>query len=185
MSHSTLFFGAAVAVAVVATPLRRELAKPWIWLGAAVALAIFLPNLIWQWQHGFPTLEDLRNVRLTGKNVELAPLQFITQQVLMMHPATLPVWLATPGAITAPLFLPPPICGHQTHSMWGPGDFAGDSLIWLPWSAAGIAEDCESVEVVGEHHHPWGMAEENRPIHLCRGLSQPLSVLWPELVHWN
>jgi hypothetical protein len=83
------------------------------------------------------------------------------------------------------LGLPPAICGHQTHSMWGPGDFAGDTLIWLQWSAAGIAEHCESVEVVGEHHHPWGMAEENRPIHLCRGLRRPLTELWPELVHWN
>ncbi len=33
--HSTLFFGAAVAVAILATPLRRELLRPWIWLGAA------------------------------------------------------------------------------------------------------------------------------------------------------
>jgi hypothetical protein len=29
------------------------------------------------------------------------------------------------------------------------------------------------------------MAEENRPIHLGCGLRQPLSVLSPELVHWN
>jgi len=56
--HSMLFFGAAIAIAVLATPLRRELRRPWIWLGALVALAIFAPNLIWQWQHGFPTLED-------------------------------------------------------------------------------------------------------------------------------
>ncbi len=92
--HSTLFFGIAVAAAVVLTPLRRELAKPWIWLGAAVALLLFAPNLIWQWQHAFPTLEDLRNVRESGKNVELGPLAFVVQQILMVHPVLLPLWTA-------------------------------------------------------------------------------------------
>ncbi len=92
--HSMLFFGLATAVAVVATPLRRELARPWVYLGGGVALLLFLPNLIWQVSHGFPTLEDLRNVRETGKNVELPPLQFLGQQALMVHPMLLPVWLA-------------------------------------------------------------------------------------------
>ena len=91
--HSTLFFGFAVFVALAATEWR-ELTKPWIWLGGALALLIFLPNLIWQFQHGFPTLEDLENVRRSGKNVELGPLAFVGQQILMMHPATFPVWMA-------------------------------------------------------------------------------------------
>jgi DegV family protein with EDD domain len=42
-----------------------------------------------------------------------------------------------------------------------------------------------SVEEAGRHHHPWGMAEENHPIHLCRGLKMPLAELWPQLKHWN
>jgi hypothetical protein len=344
--HSTLFFGAAVAVAVAATPLRRDLGRPWIWLGAAVALAIFLPSLIWQWQNGFPTIEDLQNVRATGKNVALAPIPFLLEQTLMMHPANLPVWLAglwfllvgrgrafralgviyvsllvilmmlhakdyylapaypmllaaggvaiemwstnisgvrariaaraaiagwfvVLGAIFAPIALPllspadhvayqgklglalsktevahvgplpqlwgdqfgwpelveevaeiywalpeeersrtgifasnygeagainlfgpehglaPAICAHQTHSMWGPGDFAGDQLIWLQWSAESLERICGSVELAGEHSHQWGMAEENRPIYLCRKLYPPLHELWPRLRHWN
>jgi len=344
--HSTLFFGAAVAVAVAATPLRRELTRPWIWIGAAVALVIFLPNLIWQWQNGFPTVEDLQNVRAIGKNVELAPIPFLLQQALMMHPANLPVWLAglwfllvgrgrsfralgwiylsllvffivlhakdyylapaypmllaaggvaiemwstrvsssrartavrlaiagslaLSGAIFAPIALPvlspaslvayqqklglappktevahigplpqlwgdqfgwpelvdevaaiywalpedertrtgifasnygeagainlfgpahdlpPAICAHQTHSMWGPGDFDGDQLIWLQWSAESLGRICGSVERVGDHNHPWGMAEENRPIYLCGELNSPLAELWPRLRHWN
>jgi hypothetical protein len=91
--HSTLLFGAAVAAAVVATRLRRELQSRWIWLGAAVALLLFLPNLIWQATHGFPTLEDLENVRREGKNVVLGPLAFVRQQIVAMHPAFLPLWL--------------------------------------------------------------------------------------------
>ena len=91
--HSTLFFGAAVAAAVLLTPLRRELGKRWIWLGLGIALLLFLPNVIWQAAHDFPTLEDLRNVRESGKNVVLAPLAFVKQQVMMLHPWLAPLWI--------------------------------------------------------------------------------------------
>jgi hypothetical protein len=83
------------------------------------------------------------------------------------------------------LGLPPAICAHQTHSMWGPGDFQGGNLIWLQWEPEWLEDRCASVEVVGEHHHPWGMAEENRPILLCHELSEPLAEQWPGLTHWN
>jgi hypothetical protein len=81
--------------------------------------------------------------------------------------------------------LPPAICAHQTHSMWGPGGFDGDSLIWLQWEPDWLEGRCGSVEIVGEHHSRWGMAEENRPILLCRDLSPALEEQWPELRHWN
>jgi hypothetical protein len=81
--------------------------------------------------------------------------------------------------------LPPAICAHQTHSMWGPGDFDGDQLIWLQWEPEWLEGRCGTVEVVGAHHHPWGMAEENRPILICRDLVRPLAEQWPELTHWN
>jgi hypothetical protein len=29
------------------------------------------------------------------------------------------------------------------------------------------------------------MAEENGPIHICRGLKMPLAELWPRVKHWN
>jgi 4-amino-4-deoxy-L-arabinose transferase-like glycosyltransferase len=91
--HSTLFFGFAVAVGLILTPLRKELTKPWIWLGLAIAMLIFLPNILWQVQHHFPTLEDLHNVKVTGKNVELPPGQFVVQQIMAMHPLISPVWI--------------------------------------------------------------------------------------------
>ena len=71
--HSALIFGFAVGIALLVSPQRRELLKPWIWLGGFIALLIFLPNLLWQIQHGFPTLEDLRNVQSMGKNLVLTP----------------------------------------------------------------------------------------------------------------
>ena len=61
------------------------------------AFLICLPNLIWQYQHGFPTWVDLNNVRKTGKNTVLPPLRFLLQQVLMLNPAGAIVWIAGLG----------------------------------------------------------------------------------------
>jgi hypothetical protein len=95
--HSTLFFGFAVVVAVLLTHHRREFAKQWIWIAGAIALALFLPNIIWQVRHHFPTIEDLSNVQREGKNVALGPLAFVKEQIVDMHPILLLVWL--PGLI--------------------------------------------------------------------------------------
>lgn len=91
--HSMLFLGFAVAVALILTPLRRSLAKPWIYLGGAIAVLIFLPNVLWQIHHDYPTLELLRNVKETGKNVVLAPVPFLIQQVMMLNPFSAPLWI--------------------------------------------------------------------------------------------
>lgn len=90
--HSMIFFVAALVGAVLLTKERRLLASPWLWLAAAIALALFLPNLIWQYAHGWPTLEDLGNVRRMHKNVELSPIEFIGQQVLILNPLALLTW---------------------------------------------------------------------------------------------
>ncbi len=344
--HSTLLFGGAFAASLLLSPMRRELLKPWIWIGAGVALLLFLPNVLWQVAHGFPTLEDLRNVARSGKNVVLSPGEFIREQILLLHPLLFPIWLcglgsflfgrqsrvrvlgwtylvllgtmialkaknyylapiypmlfasgavaveawlerrswararlwpkaaiaayvAIAGAVLVPAILPilppaglaayqrslhiapdktevrhegpleqrlgdqfgweelvaeiariyqamPPeeraktgifasnygeagalhlfgpalglpsaICAHQNHYYWGPPAVEPENLIWLQWDKDEIAEHCRSVEEVGRHSHPWGMAEENRAIYLCRGLKWPLREQWNDLKHWN
>jgi hypothetical protein len=91
--HSMAFFAAGVCAALLLTPERRHLAQKWIWLGGLIALALALPNVIWQIQHDWPTWELLRTIAQSNKNVVLTPAQFIAQQVLIMNPATLPLWL--------------------------------------------------------------------------------------------
>ncbi|HLJ89067.1 MAG TPA: glycosyltransferase family 39 protein [Candidatus Angelobacter sp.] len=100
--HSTAFFCLAVLIALVLTPLRRELTRPWIWLGVSVAVLIFLPNIVWQIRHNFATLELLRNVQKIGKNVVLGPGEYFLHQVLFMSPLSILVW----GAALVWLFLP-------------------------------------------------------------------------------
>jgi hypothetical protein len=344
--HSTVFFAVSVGAALLLTRLRRELRKPWPWLGAGLALLIFLPNVVWQVRHDFATLEDLRNVARSGKNVVLGPIEFVAQQVLLLHPVLFPLWLAglvhaftarrgryrvlgwtfvvffvllfalkaknyylapiypmllaggavaleaglgrwprtrgrlwpqaavvavmtIAGAVTAPLVLPllpperfvayeralgfgppktevahrgplpqifgdqfgwpelvtevariydalppeerakavifannygeagainlfgpkhglpPAVSAHQTHFLWGPRGQTGEVAIVLQDDRESLERVCTSVEQAGEHFHAWGMAEENSPIFVCRGLDPPLPELWPRLKKWN
>ncbi len=91
--HSFAFFGIGIVVALLLTPDRRHLRQCWIYMGGIIAGAIALPNLLWQIRHDWPTLELLRNVARSDKNVVLGPAQFVAQQILIMNPATLPLWL--------------------------------------------------------------------------------------------
>jgi len=91
--HSTLFFGFAVTVGLLLTQERREFLKPWLWFAGTIAVTLFLPNVIWQVRHHFPTVEDLENVRREGKNVILGPLAFVREQIISIGPMLFPVWL--------------------------------------------------------------------------------------------
>jgi len=46
----------ALFAALLATRQRRLLRTRWPWLGLALAVALFLPNLVWQAQHGWPSV---------------------------------------------------------------------------------------------------------------------------------
>jgi 4-amino-4-deoxy-L-arabinose transferase-like glycosyltransferase len=91
--HSMLFFGFSTVVALLLTPQRRWFATGWPWLAGLVALIIFLPNLVWQATHQWPTLEFLRHAQ-AYKNYPVSPVEFIGQQILTLQPVTLPIWLA-------------------------------------------------------------------------------------------
>jgi hypothetical protein len=91
---SMAFLGAGVVAGLVLTKERRVFARPWIWLGGAVALALFLPNLVWMARHGFPHFELLANIRADERNVALPPLDFFAQQIQVMHPLAAPIWIA-------------------------------------------------------------------------------------------
>ena len=93
---SVLWLGAGIAAALLATPHRRVLRRPGPWLAAALAGLIFLPHLVWQVRHGWPTLEFMHNATVY-KMAEDSPLGFVADQVLTMNPLAAPVWLAGLG----------------------------------------------------------------------------------------
>jgi hypothetical protein len=91
--HSTAFFLVSLTIGLLLSPSRRSLLSRWFWLAVAITFLIFLPNPIWQYFHNFPTLEALRNVKLTHKNIELPPLPFLKQQIMMLLPVSALVWI--------------------------------------------------------------------------------------------
>ena len=50
----TTLLGALVIGLLVTSAYRRVFATPWPWLGGLIALAIWAPNLIWQFANGWP-----------------------------------------------------------------------------------------------------------------------------------
>jgi 4-amino-4-deoxy-L-arabinose transferase-like glycosyltransferase len=92
--HSMLIWGAAIVAGLLLTPQREFFRSPWLWISGLLAFLIFLPNLLWNYQHHFPFIELQENIRRSGRNASLTPLSFFAQEILSMNPVTLPIWLA-------------------------------------------------------------------------------------------
>ncbi|MFZ6031644.1 MAG: ArnT family glycosyltransferase [Chloroflexota bacterium] len=86
-----LYFGFAVAAGMLLSSQRRQLRIKWLWLGGAMALSFLLPYLAWNAANGWPTLGFWSNY--ADKVFWGSALDFLLQQVLIMNPFTLPVWL--------------------------------------------------------------------------------------------
>jgi 4-amino-4-deoxy-L-arabinose transferase-like glycosyltransferase len=97
---SVLWLGAGIAAALVLTPARRTLKTPGPWIAAVIAGAMFLPHVLWQIQNGWPTLEFIRNAGRDKMQVT-NPASFLLEQVLNMHPFTLPIWVGGLAALFA------------------------------------------------------------------------------------
>ncbi len=94
------FWLVALGIGLLATPARLSFARPYLYLGAALALLIVLPNVLWQAVHGWPFLE-IGRVAAARKNVALPPLAFLHAEIDQLNAATAPVWLAGLAAFAA------------------------------------------------------------------------------------
>lgn len=89
---SVLFLCLGVFAGVLLTRERKYFASKYFWMGAAIALLLFLPYIVWNMAHDWPTLEFIRNAKIQ-KMADVTPLGFLTGQILY-NQATLIVWLA-------------------------------------------------------------------------------------------
>ena len=96
------FLGVALALGVAATPSRRLLKSPWPWLAVGLAALVFLPNLAWQANHGWPFLEYARAIRTHMMDWIPLHLYLLFQVVYLGIPAA-PLWLGGLGML---LFAP-------------------------------------------------------------------------------
>ena len=88
--YTIVFFAAALLIGLLVTPQRKALKTWWFPAGALLAVALVLPNLIWQVQHDYPMLQLLENDY--GKFLLKDP-PFPLQQIVIMSPLLSVVWL--------------------------------------------------------------------------------------------
>jgi 4-amino-4-deoxy-L-arabinose transferase-like glycosyltransferase len=100
--YSVLYFAFALIAGLLLTPERRILFSKWFAAGIALAIAIALPNFIWQAANGFPMWELLRNGQL-GKNVLLSPPAYLAAELLITNPILSLVWI---GGLAWTLLVP-------------------------------------------------------------------------------
>ncbi|HEX6177447.1 MAG TPA: glycosyltransferase family 39 protein, partial [Thermoanaerobaculia bacterium] len=95
MTKSTMaFWVMALVVAVFGSPLRRHLRSRWLWIGVAVSIAIYLPNLVWQIRHDFVSLDFLKRIHARDVAIGRTDGFLIEQLFVPASVFTIPWWIA-------------------------------------------------------------------------------------------
>ncbi|MET0765554.1 MAG: glycosyltransferase family 39 protein [Blastococcus sp.] len=86
------FLLAAVVLGVLVVGPRRSLLSVWPWLGGALALAVWAPNLIWQAANGWPQLELAEAIAAGSSGTSEPWYLFVPFQLVLVSPVLVPVW---------------------------------------------------------------------------------------------
>jgi hypothetical protein len=93
--HTFGLIGFGIAIGVLATPLRTQLESRWLWLGAGLALLLAAPNLWWNFQNDWPSLDFYQS--RGGMNLPTSLADSVLLQIVSMNPANLLLWV--PGLL--------------------------------------------------------------------------------------
>ena len=91
--YTIAFFLAGLAAGVFFTPLRAQLRSKWLWIGAAISIAVAAPNLIWQFRHDFITLDFLKHIHARDIRWGRTQSFFQDQLYIASNAVTVPLWL--------------------------------------------------------------------------------------------
>ncbi len=92
--YTITFLLAGILAGLVLTPARRFLKSKWLWGGVALALLIFLPNLIWQLRHDFISVHFLRYIHRRDVGEGRAKGFLLQQFWLCTNLFSVPLWIA-------------------------------------------------------------------------------------------
>ncbi|MGA2022460.1 MAG: glycosyltransferase family 39 protein [Candidatus Sulfotelmatobacter sp.] len=91
--YTMMFFVAGILGGLLLTRGRRFFGSGWLWAGAALALLICLPNLIWQLRHDFISLHFLRHIHARDVGEGRAEGFWFYQYVICANRLALPLWI--------------------------------------------------------------------------------------------
>lgn len=92
--YTILFLVAGLLAGIVLTPLRRHLGTIWPWAGAAGALLVAAPNIVWQIQHDFISLDMLRTIHERDVRIGRTNDFLLNQLFVPANVVTIPLWIA-------------------------------------------------------------------------------------------
>jgi hypothetical protein len=88
------FLALGLLAGVVVSGPRHLLRNPYVWSGAAIAVLLWSPWLIWQADHGWPQIDVSRSIA-AGNSTSSEPWWAIVPfQLLLVSPFLAPVWIA-------------------------------------------------------------------------------------------
>lgn len=89
--YSILFLAIAFLLAVLASSYRKLYLHKHFWLAFLMGVTLIVPNIIWQWNHNWPLVHHMGELRDTQLKY-INKVDFIKDQLLMLLPY-LPVWI--------------------------------------------------------------------------------------------
>jgi 4-amino-4-deoxy-L-arabinose transferase-like glycosyltransferase len=88
------FLALGILAGILIAGPRDLLRRPFVWAGAAIALVLFAPWLLWQADHGWPQIDVSRSIA-EGNSTSSQPWwALVPFQVLLVGPLLAPVWIA-------------------------------------------------------------------------------------------
>ncbi len=90
--YSMVFFATSLLLGILLTPERRVLKSRHNLYALCIAWLLFLPNLLWQWRHGFPVVFHMNELQRTQLQY-ISPASFFSQQ-LVMNLGGIFIWIA-------------------------------------------------------------------------------------------
>lgn len=92
--YSVVFFIAGLLAGMAFTSARRYFASRWFWGGVAIALVVFLPNILWLIHHDFISYRFLEHIHARDVGEGRAEGYWKDQFLLDVNPFATPLWVA-------------------------------------------------------------------------------------------
>jgi 4-amino-4-deoxy-L-arabinose transferase-like glycosyltransferase len=88
------FLAAGLLIGVAIAGPGRLLRSRWVWAGAATALLVWLPWLVWQADRGWPQVDVSSSIAEGGSTSSEPRWAFLPFQLLLVSPLLAPIWIA-------------------------------------------------------------------------------------------